>query len=55
MSDCHVSNQIAVHCNEPEEVRCPECDGSMSYDKDYDLECDDIECGYVIILTADDF
>jgi hypothetical protein len=52
---CHISNQIAEHCNQPEEIFCPECDGKMTHDKDGDLQCDDVECGHVIILNSDDF
>ena len=54
MSRCYVSDQIADHCNEYEEY-CPECDSTMHYDKDGDLECDDIECGHVMILNDVDF
>ncbi|MFK5949958.1 MAG: hypothetical protein QM500_14440 [Methylococcales bacterium] len=44
MSNCHVSNQIAEHCNE-EESYCPECGGNM-YENDYDIdlfECSECE------------
>jgi hypothetical protein len=30
MSNCHVSNQIAKHCDEPEAVECTECHSSMT-------------------------
>lgn len=55
MTYCHVSSQIAEHCDEPEEIFCPECNGEMSLDNDGDLQCDDIECLHVIILNVDGF
>jgi len=51
MTRCYVSEQIADHCNEPEEIYCPECDGTMTSDDDADLVCDDIECGHVTIMN----
>jgi len=40
---CHVSAQIAAHCDETE-VLCPECGSTMTYIKD-DLTCD--KCGFI--------
>ena len=50
MTRCCVSEQIAAHCNEPEEIECPDCCGTMSFDGDGDLMCDDIECGHIKLL-----
>jgi len=49
-----IENQIAIHCDEDEKY-CPECKGTMTYDKDGDLQCDDIECDHIIILTGSDY
>ena len=53
MSDCYVADQIAKHCDE-EEIYCPECGDTMTYDIDGDLVCDNEECGN-IILTGEQF
>ncbi len=53
MTRCYVSEQIANHCNQPEEAECPECGSSMTYDNDGDLACD--ECEHVIIIDDADF
>lgn len=53
MSRCHISEQIAEHCNEHESF-CPECDGNMYYD-DLDqhiLVC--VECGHKINTEKDE-
>lgn len=46
MSNCHVSNQIANHCNEEESI-CPECGANMYIELgETDLVCS--ECGNTI-------
>ena len=52
---CHVSNQIADHCNEPEAIECPECNSSMTETNSatsHWLQCD--ECDYQTRETKDD-
>lgn len=50
---CHVSNQIAIHCDEPEEVECPVCSSLMTEEKcgRYEfLKCDNSLCAETIKL-----
>ncbi len=55
MSYCHVSNQIAKHCNEPEEVECQECFSSMTEsDNGNFLICDNLSCYNEIKLNLGD-
>ena len=54
MTRCYVSEQIAAHCDDPEPTYCPECESEMTCDDVGDLECDDIECGHVIIMNWDE-
>ena len=55
MSYCHVSNQVAKHCNEPEEVECKECNSSMTEsDNGNFLICDNVECDNEIELNLGD-
>ncbi len=55
---CHVARQIAIHCDEPETIECPECASSMIESDwsgdDYWLKCDDSDCGYVIDEDGDE-
>jgi len=53
MTRCYVSEQIARHCNEPEETECPLCSGGMTIDNDGDLVCD--ECGHLIMQDETGF
>ena len=41
---CIISEQIAAHCNQPEEAECPVCFGSMNNDVHDDMNCDDEDC-----------
>ena len=43
MGRCYVSEQIAAHCNQPEEPECPLCFGPMNNNGLDDMNCDD-EC-----------
>lgn len=50
MEYCHVSNQIAEHCNVVE-VNCPECGAEMTEERDgidTVLICDNDECEHRI-------
>ena len=53
MKRCYVNEQIAAHCNQPEEPECPLCYSSMSQD-DRDLVCEDELCGHVIYAPDED-
>lgn len=53
MSYCHVSSQIAQHCNEPEEVFCPDCGGNMAFDDDYKELLICMDCGCTIDTDQD--
>ena len=44
MERCHVSEQIAAHCNQQEEAECPVCFGPMNNDGHDDMNCDDEDC-----------
>lgn len=54
---CHVSNQIADLANEPEEVRCPACNGEMEEKhipgSEYWLQCLEPTCAEVIDLSEE--
>ena len=52
MTRCYVSEQIAKHCNEPEEAECPECYGVMTEDEYCNLVC--YSCGGVVCAPGDD-
>jgi len=50
MTRCYVSEQIAAHCDQPESVECPRCNGSMT-DDEGDWVCEDEfneHCDHVI-------
>ena len=47
---CPVALSIAIHCDEPEELGCPECGGAVYEDNDGDFICIDKDCDGVIIL-----
>ena len=52
---CHISNQIATHCNEIESY-CPECESPMTEEfhaGDNWLECDNQQCGHTIDLKGE--
>ena len=53
MPRCYVSEKIAEHCNQPEEMECPSCGSSMTYDNDGDLACD--ECELILIVDNADY
>ena len=38
---CQVSEDIAKHCNQPEEAECPRCGSTMESDDWGNLCCDD--------------
>ena len=48
---CHVSHQIATHCDEPEEFECSEC-GSLMTESDNGnfLICDNTLCDHEVML-----
>ncbi len=49
---CHVSAQIAKHCDEPEEVECQECFSLMTEsDNGNFLICDNVNCDNEIELN----
>lgn len=50
---CIISEQIAAHCNEPEEHECPACCSSMTCE-DGDLVCDNEDCTKVIYAPDED-
>jgi len=57
MTYCHVSRQIAAHCDEPAEVECPCCNsimlsGDTARTQD-DLFCTDADCDHVIYSEDD--
>ena len=55
MDRCYVSEQIAEHCNQPEPIECPECNGGMTQNDDGDYICDDSEnCDGFVSCTQDE-
>jgi hypothetical protein len=53
MTRCYVSEQIAKHCDEPDELECPKCGGGVTQDDD-DYTCDAEECDGVIYAPDED-
>ncbi len=56
MSNCHISNQVARHCNE-ETTYCPECESWMEEKQltggAHWLECENEQCGHEIDLSEE--
>lgn len=43
---CGISNQIAIHCDEPEVKECPRCVSEMTEEDSGDIVCDN--CDYTL-------
>jgi hypothetical protein len=52
--DCQ-GNDPCFPWNEPEQAECPICGSGMTHDSDGDLQCDDIECGHLVVIDSADF
>ncbi len=53
MSECFISNQIAVHCDD-DEVLCDDCGHTMTFSDNDLLVCDNIEnCSNYIDTNPD--
>jgi len=58
MSRCHVSEEIAKHCNEPREDECQVCGFSVdsSMEGGYEiLICADDKCGHKVWADGDEY